>query len=434
MAKQQQQPSRERERGAKVKVGKGKVTAVQVAFMVERYLEENKYSNALTAFRLDAADLFAKMHKSSASNKTAMKGLLGLGEILDEYISLKEQKLLLHRDRTRMDNAMHAFHNLYRSYFNDSDSSLPLSASPNSSSSPSPPNPNPNPKPYPSPSPNPNLIRPLSSAIPTTISTPYASNPISTTTTTTISTPTTTSTYPNTSNKRKVSTSDTLPASKMRKQHSHCSVVPSSSLIPPASKLVPASSKIQEKVQLVNHSIAKTLFKPSQPSSIASPETPQPNPSSNIPNPSTCSIVSSERSIIVSPLKGGRGAAYYSVERTCQFTSPLKPDARTSGKRDHVKGKLNFDNADVSVGPTEAAIAPNDGKVSSSPSTSSPSSSDGGENPNQVLDGFDFDFSEFDILNEDFSFSELLVDLDLDHDGLHSHSQSSPEQTNTSPR
>lgn len=123
------------------------------------------------------------------------------------------------------------------------------------------------------------------------------------------------------------------------------------------------------------------------------------------------------------------------MERTCQFTSPVKPDSRTSGKRDHVKGKLNFDNADVNVDPIETAIAPNDDNVSSSPSTSSPSSSsDGGDNQNQVPDGFDFDFADFDILNGDFSFSEFLIDLDLDHDGLHSHSQKSPEQTNSSPR
>lgn len=192
---------------------------------------------------------------------------------------------------------------------------------------------------------------------------------------------------------------------------------------------------MQQKVQLVNNPIAKSLFKPTPPIPNASPETPQPNkliaplenPPSNKPN-STCSVVSSER-IIVSPLKGG--AAFYSVERSYQFTSPLTPDGRKSGKRDHVKGKLNFDNTDVNAGPAEATIAPN---ASSSPSTYSPSSSsDGGDNViTQVTDSFDFDFSDFDILNGDFSFSELLVDLDLDCDVV--HSQSSPEQTNPTPR
>lgn len=193
---------------------------------------------------------------------------------------------------------------------------------------------------------------------------------------------------------------------------------------------------MQEKAQLVNNSIAKSLFKTGQPISNASPETPQPNkliapdenPSFNKTN-SKCSIISSER-IIVSPLKGG--AAYYSVERSYQITSPLKPDGRKPGKRDHVKGKLNFDNTDVNPGPSEAAVGPNDDKALSSTSTYSPSSSDGGENENQVGDGFDFDFLELDILNGDFSFSELLVDLDLDCDGV--QSQSSPEQTNPIPR
>lgn len=118
MAKQQQQ------RGAKV--GKGKVTAVQVAFIVEQYLADNNYTNALSAFRSDAADLFAKMKtkksKSKEKEKEVPKGLMGLGEILDEYISLKEQKLLLQQDKARVENAMHAFHNIMRTYCQSSGS------------------------------------------------------------------------------------------------------------------------------------------------------------------------------------------------------------------------------------------------------------------------------------------------------------------------
>lgn len=126
MAKQQQQ------RGAKI--GKGKVTAVQVAFIVEQYLADNNYANALSAFRSDAADLFAKMKtkksKSKEKEKEVPKGLMGLGEILDEYISLKEQKLLLQQDKARVENAMHAFHNLMRTYCQSSGSgstSVPVS-------------------------------------------------------------------------------------------------------------------------------------------------------------------------------------------------------------------------------------------------------------------------------------------------------------------
>lgn len=133
MTKQQQQ------RGAKI--GKGKVTAVQVAFIVEQYLADNNYANALSAFRSDAADLFAKMKtkksRSKEKEKEVPKGLLGLGEILDEYISLKEQKLLLQQDKVRVENAMHAFHNLMRAYCQSSGSGSLLPVSTGTPSSPS---------------------------------------------------------------------------------------------------------------------------------------------------------------------------------------------------------------------------------------------------------------------------------------------------------
>lgn len=41
-------------------LGKGKVTPVQVAFIVDRYLADNNYAGALSAFRSEAADLFSK--------------------------------------------------------------------------------------------------------------------------------------------------------------------------------------------------------------------------------------------------------------------------------------------------------------------------------------------------------------------------------------
>ncbi|KAJ3691290.1 hypothetical protein LUZ61_020454 [Rhynchospora tenuis] len=442
MAKQQQrgrEREREKERGAKI--GKGKVTAVQVAFMVEQYLADNNYTNALEAFRSDAADLFGKMKKANNVNakgkkmNNKMKGLMGLGEILDEYISLKEQKLLLFQEKQRLDATMLGFHNLFTNYYypnSPPQTQSHIQAQPHQNSSPplvppqfvAPPQLLPFPFPPPALTPVTGTMMNTSQAM----STPSASNAI-----TNFSTPVANSSHATAShNKRKASNSvpNALPA--LKKPFIEPSSLPLSS-----SKIVTVTSNMQEKVELVNTSIAKSLFKPIESTSNASPETPQThksimpveNPSMTQPN-TQCSIVSSER-IIVSPLKGG--AAYYSVERSYQFTSPLKPDGRKSGKRDHVKGKLNFDNTDANVGPSEAVMGPNDDKVSSSPSTYSPSSSsDGGENVNQFGDGFDFDFSEFDILNQDFPFSDLLVDLDLDCEGL--HSQSSPEQNNPTPR
>lgn len=41
-------------------LGKGKVTPVQIAFIVGRYLTDNNYNNTLSAFKSEAADLFSK--------------------------------------------------------------------------------------------------------------------------------------------------------------------------------------------------------------------------------------------------------------------------------------------------------------------------------------------------------------------------------------
>lgn len=41
-------------------LGKGKVTPVQIAFIVDRYLADNHFTATLAAFRSEASDLFAK--------------------------------------------------------------------------------------------------------------------------------------------------------------------------------------------------------------------------------------------------------------------------------------------------------------------------------------------------------------------------------------
>jgi len=116
---------------------------------------------------------------------------------------------------------------------------------------------------------------------------------------------------------------------------------------------------------------------------------------------SQCSIVSSSKTLIVSPLKGG---TYYAVERSYHVSSPLKSTTHKSTKREHVKGKLNFDATDSRLGPSEQLICD---KVSTTSSDE------------DKQDDFDIDFTNLDIFNGDFSFSELLLDLDLDTEGIH---------------
>jgi len=90
-----------------------KVTAAQVAFLVERYLSDNGFHAALAAFRSDAAHLFSP-HRA----KPPPKGLLPLADILHDYIALKEA-------RGAIDSAMHAMHSLVSNYYASSSSPPP---------------------------------------------------------------------------------------------------------------------------------------------------------------------------------------------------------------------------------------------------------------------------------------------------------------------
>lgn len=107
------------------------------------------------------------------------------------------------------------------------------------------------------------------------------------------------------------------------------------------------------------------------------------------------SIVSS-KTLIVSPMKGG---TYYSVERSCHVSSPLKSCTQRS-KREHVKGRLDFDSSDARPGSTETVCE----KASTSTSTSV-----------EKQDNFDIDFTNFGIFDSNFSISEFLQDFDLDN-------------------
>uniref|UniRef100_A0A1J3JBH8 Uncharacterized protein n=1 Tax=Noccaea caerulescens TaxID=107243 RepID=A0A1J3JBH8_NOCCA len=112
--------------------------------------------------------------------------------------------------------------------------------------------------------------------------------------------------------------------------------------------------------------------------------------------PTNCTIVTKER-FTISPLKE---ITSYTVERSRLISSSSSP-LKSSSKRDHVKGKLNFDDTDATEMSLQAPAAGN--LASSSPSVSDPE-----------VDLSDIDFS---ILGEDFSFSELLVDFDLGCEG-----------------
>ncbi|GER54403.1 CBS domain-containing protein [Striga asiatica] len=86
---------------------KGKVTPAQIAFIVDRYLSENNYTNTHTAFRSDASSLIPKSQVQEVP-----KSLLSLDSILDEYITLKEQKVWVDHERRRLEQEKLRVHNL----------------------------------------------------------------------------------------------------------------------------------------------------------------------------------------------------------------------------------------------------------------------------------------------------------------------------------
>ncbi|XP_039793145.1 IQ motif and SEC7 domain-containing protein 2-like isoform X2 [Panicum virgatum] len=401
---------------------KKKVTAAQVAFLVDRYLADNGFHAALAAFRSDAAHLFSP-HRA----KPPPKGLLPLADILHDYIALKE-------GRVAIDSAMHAMHSLVSNYYASSSSPPPPPITP-AMMPPLPPAANTS---QPS---SPPLVPPLLVASSSSPPQPqgaagYASPVVHH--------------YAHTSTALLVHNSSDMPTKKRKHSKSAGKTTTASKKsCTTTSDAKAAGNNKAVASQLANHnlsaahptsaqhsamanlpvqtsSVAKSLFRPLQPQLHSSPcSTPQPSHAiqdqdqpaactTQRPLPvaatahtqqdiasSQCSIVSS-KTLIVSPLKGG---TYYAVERSYHVSSPLKSTTHKSTKREHVKGKLNFDATDSRPGPSEQLIC-------DKASTSS---------DEDKQDDFDIDFTNLDIFDGDFSFSELLLDLDLDLDteGVH---------------
>ena len=122
----------------------------------------------------------------------------------------------------------------------------------------------------------------------------------------------------------------------------------------------------------------------------------------NIPQeitPTNCTIISTER-VRVSPLKQ---MTCYTIERNhcISSCSPVKTCLKRLGKREHVKSRLDFDGSDATV---------NVDKSITNETSTSESEMDAGF--------FDLDLPNLDAFGANFSFSELLVDLDLGCEGI----------------
>ncbi|TKY63394.1 hypothetical protein E2542_SST13265 [Spatholobus suberectus] len=73
---------------------RGKITPIQVAFIVDQYLCDNNFSETRSTFRNEASSFI-----TNSPNNEVWKSSLSLGEMLDEYLWLKEQKVMMDQQR-----------------------------------------------------------------------------------------------------------------------------------------------------------------------------------------------------------------------------------------------------------------------------------------------------------------------------------------------
>lgn len=115
--------------------------------------------------------------------------------------------------------------------------------------------------------------------------------------------------------------------------------------------------------------------------------------------PSTCSVISS-KTLVVSPFKN---KGYYVEKSICISSSPMNSSPKRLGKRINVKGRLDFDGSDRPIRSEEPPAA-----------------------DDRTDDIFDLDLPDLDV---DFSFSDLLVNIDLDCEDLTMSCRVSPKSS-----
>ncbi|KAF8042053.1 hypothetical protein BT93_A0601 [Corymbia citriodora subsp. variegata] len=428
-------------------VGKGKVTPVQIAFIVDRYLHDNHFQQSRSAFRSEASSLISKspLHE-------APKGLLSLDEMLNEYITLKEQKVAVDQERAQLEQERWRIQALLQG-MQDAMSAYNAGAGPPTPAIQAPPTDNmavalPPPSNPSSGSPTVCPAYNTPSPVPPSVSLKASLNQEKSSLHS--------GGQPYSGKRKGPNTSSTSLAKKSR-------TISSSSRLPDKSAGIirqsvegstnqgnDHSGSVQSLTQknVINgslvqgSSIVKRLFNqplPCTPNKSTGPKTPprgissladksassvevssnagcSNNTTPQEATPTRCTVVSYER-VTVSPYKQG---GLYTIERShcVSSTSPAKTDLKRLHRREHVKGRLDFDNPDM---PTSS------GKEQADNPSTSQSQSD--------VDIFDIDFPNLEAFG--VSFSEFLVDFDFDCDGVNVSSQptsdASPETISGSP-
>ncbi|CAN4126202.1 unnamed protein product [Withania somnifera] len=398
-------------------IGKGKVTPVQIAFIVDRYLFDNHFDETRSTFRSEASHLLSK----SPINE-APRSILSLGAMLDEYICLKEQKVFIEQQKVHVQNLLRGMQEVMNGY-NASASLKPLPSIPASS--------------VPKSGAvfqQANGVSPVSAGYGSAYTSPShisASVPSNSAADTMKFSPTSIPTASKRKGSKDVSDAS-IAAKKSRTRSPNQLPLKGASSMPQDDKHKnnrkssavqssdPTDEPIRSPVQgsnnakclsghpiqspLINYSDPKTppiesssqTDKSISPVEICSTETSSKEAAPSHLMSTNHMIISSE-TIRVTPTKQ---IAYYSIERNhCVSTSsPVKTNLKRSVKRDQVKGRLDFDASDV----------PSCSEVPQVPDRNSKSDSE------KEGDIFDLDLPNFDLLDADFNLSELLYHFDID--------------------
>ncbi|KAL1825606.1 hypothetical protein ACET3Z_012384 [Daucus carota] len=385
-------------------IGKGKVTPVQIAFLVDRYLADNRFTTTRSSFRIEASHLFSR-----SPVQEAPRSLLSLGELIDEYIVLKGQKVILDQENLRVQNLMKGMQDVMNAYnnFGANVAAGPQPVIANSGA----------------------LVPRVNSTIGSTAGFPVnntqavmpESRPFNTPATSkNLATPSTNAA----TSKRKIVSDNSGTAKRSRSQPPNTNRQQQSNVSNCSLQSLKASAHVNMsgRSSVQGSGVAKCLFnQPSKqhPYNSSSPNTPPQAmsiPTQIIASPqeitnATCNNVAPQpitttnstliasETITVSPSK----QITYSVERNCRISSssPIKTDIRRANTRDHVKGRLDFDGSEAAP----SIDKPISWEVSAS------------EIRNEV-DNLDFDFPDLDALGPDFNFSELMSELGLDGEDM----------------
>ncbi|GAB2225673.1 hypothetical protein Droror1_Dr00006475 [Drosera rotundifolia] len=384
------------------KIGNGKVTASQVAFIVDRYLYDNKYNESRAVFRSEASSLLP-----NSTLHGVPRGLLTLGAMLDEYIQLKEQKVMMEQERARLEQETVRVQALLLGMQNVMDvyNSGAMTGS------------------------VPPVAQPTTTAECLQITPAMATTPISGISNkkpSKLLAPST-SCPPRKRKNCKIITDETLATKKSCTPLVSCELSGKDPIVvststdlahvwancpqTSASLQIPGNNQVCDGSLAAKPSAAKSLLftesaqspksgssGPSTPSRAASSQSdksisPLDETTPEESRPTSCTTINiSSKTIFVSPCKQ---SSILSIERNqCTFSSPMRTNSEKQSIRCHVKGRLDFNGSDP---PT-------------SPNTNNEGHSSSVMNHDDI---FDMDLPNLDSFGPNFSLSDLLKDFDI---------------------